>query len=77
MIVGTYANTQPYVCPQCGGKGCSNCENRGMKIRNLHLIGDQLNGQHIAIQQLLKDIKGVTLEKEKDETTKNLESNNT
>lgn len=73
-MVGTYAATRPYVCPQCGGKGCSNCKKQGIKVRNLHLIGDQLNGQHVAAQKHLKDIKGVILEEEKDEETKILES---
>jgi hypothetical protein len=60
MQVGNYALSQPYVCIFCKGKGCSYCDNRGMKQRKLLLIDESSSmTQHTQmVQQHLKDIKG-------------------
>lgn len=67
MQIGTYAATKPFVCIQCKGKGCSNCDNRGIKVRNLHVICEKstMNQHTIAVQNRLKEIKGtIVVEKE-------------
>ena len=66
MFIGNYAVTKPYVCPQCYGqkdKGCSNCNNQGIKVRHLQVISEEpINHNHIKVQSHLKPIKGYIIE---------------
>lgn len=73
MQIGTYAATPPFVCWICSGKGCKNCDNRGIKVRNLHVIDESstMNQHTIAVQKQLKEIKGTIVVEE--EETKILE----
>ena len=65
MFYQAYAVTRPRTCWICKGKGCSNCNNLGIKQKELLLLSDdKITQQNMVSQKKLKNITGKIVEEE-------------
>ena len=69
MFTQEYGLHGPKVCWVCSGRGCSNCNNTGIRQQKAHIISDeQILQRHLMVQQKLKTVNGhIAYEDEKDE----------